>query len=150
MDELTQSPTRMRALVFLGVVFLLGMVSGASLFFLGQRSVEPRLPPRPPQAGPLGRLSQELQLEPDQRRAIRTILDTQRERLHEVLEDSRQEIRAALDPEQREQFDEMRPPRPDGPPPGFPPHPPPPRGRERRGGPPPPRGDRPPPPPPNN
>jgi hypothetical protein len=141
MDEMTPRPTRTRAILLLAVVLLFGMICGAALFFLGQHSLHFARPPGP-QGRPLERLSQELDLDADQRRAIRAILEEQRVNLRGVLEDSHQAIREVLRPDQQQRFDELRPPHPDWRP-GWPGH-----RRHRRG--PPPHGPPPPhePPPP--
>ena len=132
--------------MLLVAVFVLGAVCGAALFYLGQRSVQPahRLAGGPPDH-PMARMTRELDLDPEQRAAIREILDEQRAQLGAFLEGSREKIREVLRPEQQELFDTMRPAdpaRPAGPPPGRRPpppgHRPPPRGEHPPGSPPPP------------
>lgn len=137
MDEPAQASSRMKVVLALGLIFTLGLVCGAALFFLGQRSIDrPRGPEHPP-GHPMERLNRTLGLDEEQHAEVRAILDEQRVRLDAVLEDSRQRIREVLSPEQQEIFDEIRPQRP-GPPEGHrPPH-----------GHLPPPGHRPPPPPP--
>jgi hypothetical protein len=129
MGEPALHPSKRKGVLLIGVVFVLGMICGAALFVMGQRSVGFRRPPGPPPGHPLDRLSRELNLDDAQREEIRTILDGQRARLDAVLEDSRHAIRAVLRPDQQERFDDLRPPRPGGPEehPGHPPpgHPPP-------------------------
>jgi Spy/CpxP family protein refolding chaperone len=141
MAETWAGSERTRGLFLLGVVFLLGMVCGAALFYLGQRSM---MPPRlagqwrdgPHPGAGLERLSRELDLDPDQRRKIEEILAERRSRMQKFVADGRSEIRDILRPEQQKIFDAMphdrpgrhgwRPgPAPDdqlpGPPPGPPP-----------------------------
>ena len=148
MAEFTEGPTRRTAAALLVVVFVLGAVCGASLFYLGQRSVKMRPPEHPPGAPgpdhPLARLTRQLDLDDEQRAAIHEILEEQRMQLRIFLDDSREKIREVLRPDQQARFDEMRPAdpaHPGGPPPGH--RPPPPRGHR-----PPPRRGSPPPPPP--
>ncbi|UCF69351.1 MAG: periplasmic heavy metal sensor [Acidobacteriota bacterium] len=128
MGDPIHGPSRTKGLLFVGVVFFLGMICGAALFFLGQLSVGPPGPPGPPPPHPLERLTRELDLDPDQQREIRAMLDEQRVRLDTVLEDFRRSIRDVLRSDQRERFDNLRPPRAPAPPPpqrGHPPPPPP-------------------------
>jgi uncharacterized membrane protein len=150
LEDSTRKDT-IRALLVLGIVFLLGMISGAALFHLGRQSAGDRPPRGPAPLHPLERMRGELDLSEDQEQAIRAILDEQRQRLEEVLEDSREAIRGVLSQEQAAEFDAMRPPRDGGrgkeppghEPPGMrrPPHPPgpppPPGGHPPPGGPPP-------------
>jgi hypothetical protein len=150
MDDATPRPGRTTGLILLAVVFLLGMVCGASLFYMGQRSVRgvghDRW--RPTGGAPreaVGQLVRELDLRPEQVERIREIMGRSREEMHEVLESSRAEIRALLTADQRERFDRMRPlhDRRGKGPPGY-------RSRRARPGakrPPPPAGEPPPPPP---
>ena len=157
MDEPTDPPDRSRGILLAAVIFLLGLLSGAAGFYLGQRSF---FPPRfgwgghRPGAG-LDHLTRELKLDADQRRKIETILEGRRGRMQQFLEEGRAEIRAILTPEQQAIFDKMphdrggwRGWRPDLSPGGPPPGPPP--GDQDQPGPPP--GDAPPPgpPPPGN
>jgi hypothetical protein len=128
MDDPTRSPVRRRAILLIAVIFVLGMACGAALFFLGQRSVG--IPGRPGHHPPghfMERLAHELDLDDDQRREIEAIFGAQRARLHGILEEFRQTIRAVLRPDQQERFDRLRPPRHfgrGGPLPGHPPPPP--------------------------
>ena len=145
MDEPAASPTRTRGLLLLGVVFVLGMVCGATLFYLGQRSM---LPPRafgpdgPHSGAGLDRLTRDLNLDPEQRKKIEAILEGRRARMQQFLEQGRSEIRDILRPDQQKTFDALPhdhggrhgwragpPPEPPpdgtpGPPPGPPPAPP--------------------------
>ena len=137
MDEPADSPDRSRGALLAAVIFLLGLLSGAAGFYLGQRSF---FPPRfgwggpggPHPGGGLERLTRELKLDADQRRKIEAILEGRRGRMQQFLEEGRAEIRAVLTPEQQAIFDKMphdhggrhgwRPDSlPDGPPPGEPP-----------------------------
>jgi hypothetical protein len=103
MAETWGGPERTRGLVLLGTVFLLGMVCGASLFYLGQRSM---MPPRPP--GPwLDRLSRDLDLDPDQRKKIEEVLAEHRAQMRKLAEDGRSGIRDLLRPDQQKIFDAM-------------------------------------------
>jgi hypothetical protein len=133
MGELGLEPARGKGVFLLTAIFILGMICGAALFYMGQRSIGvPGPPPGPPPPAPLDHMSRELNLDPEQLRAIDALLGEQRIRLDEFLEGSRQEIRALLRPDQQRRFDDMRPPRPAQPghrPPaprgGHPPPPPP-------------------------
>ena len=141
MDEPTDPPDRSRAVLLVAVIFLLGLLSGAAGFYVGQRSI---FPPRfgwggaggPHPGGGLDRLTRELKLDADQRKKIEAILAGRRERMQQFLEEGRSEIRAVLTPEQQAIFDKMphdhggrhgwRPDLPPGePPPGPPPGAPP-------------------------
>jgi Spy/CpxP family protein refolding chaperone len=113
--------------VLLGA-FVLGLICGAALLRIGQHTVLHPVPGAvrggpgdgPGLAGPpLEHLDRHLDLDGEQRRAVREIVRRQRARLHELLETSRLEIRAVLTPDQQEAFDALRPPdrprrRPDG------------------------------------
>ncbi len=131
MDEVRS--TRLRGAGLLLSIFLMGMIAGASIFYVGQRSVGDRAG-RPGQRGsdpkplhPLDRMARELNLSTEQHEKLRALLDGHKEQLETLLEDSRVAIREILTKEQREQFDQMRPPGPRHgrrPPPGH--HPPPP------------------------
>ena len=139
MADFTEGPTRKTAATLLVVVFVLGAVCGAALFYLGQRSVRPQHPPAGgPPDHPMARLTRELNLDTDQQAAIREILEEQRIQLKSFLDGSGEKIRSVLRPDQQARFDSMRPADP-----GHPGGPPP---RHR----PPPPGQTPPPPPPQN
>ncbi len=142
MDESASRPARTRGLLPLGLIVLLGMVCGATLLYLGQRSV---LPGGLRGLGPWGhhgrmgleRLSKELKLDAEQSKQIEAVLREHRAQIHRLLEESRAQIRALLRPEQRKIFDTLRPERPGwrGDQPEFPPPPPdlppPPEGRDQ-------------------
>jgi Spy/CpxP family protein refolding chaperone len=122
MDEATDPPDRSRGVLIAAVIFLLGLLSGAAGFYLGQRSFFAQRgwggPGGPHPGGGLERLTRELKLDADQRRKIEAIL-------------------AVLTPEQQAVFDKMphdhggrhgwrsdlppAPPPPGGPPPEQPP-----------------------------
>ncbi len=131
MDETASRPVRTQGLLLLGLVFLLGMVCGATLLYLGQRSVLPGglrgLGPwgRHGRAG-LERLSGELKLDSEQTKQIEAVLRERRTQIHRLLEESRVQIRALLRPEQQKIFDTLRPERPGwrGDQPELPPPPP--------------------------
>ena len=137
MDEPNVPPDRWRAVLLVAVIFMLGLLSGAAGFYLGQRSF---FPPRFGWAGPggprpgggLDHLTRELKLDADQRRKIEAILEGRRGRMQQFLEEGRSEIRALLTPDQQAIFDKMphdhggrhgwRPDLPPGgPPPDLPP-----------------------------
>jgi Spy/CpxP family protein refolding chaperone len=110
MDEQAASPARTRGLLLLGVVFVLGMVCGATLFYLGQRSMLPPLHafgPDGPHSGGLDRLTRDLNLDPDQRKKIEAILEGRRSRMQQFLEQGRSEIRDILRPDQQKTFDAL-------------------------------------------
>jgi hypothetical protein len=115
MADTGYEPARRTGTLLLLGVFLLGLVCGASLLFLGQRSVrELRGGERPPldrpgqERGP-GPMLRELNLDEKQRERILEIMRQDRQKIHAILEETRLEIRAILDPEQQEIFDRMRP-----------------------------------------
>jgi Spy/CpxP family protein refolding chaperone len=116
MDETPFPPRRSTGALLLIVIFVLGMVGGASLFYIGQRSVGGSRPPYedrggPPPRDPLSHMTQTLDLDAEQREQIRAILDQYRGEMDEMLEASRLEIRDVLNPEQQTQFDSLRPQR---------------------------------------
>jgi Spy/CpxP family protein refolding chaperone len=141
MDEATDPPDRSRGVLIAAVIFLLGLLSGAAGFYLGQRSFFAQRgwggPGGPHPGGGLERLTRELKLDADQRRKIEAILEGRRGRMQQFLEEGRAEIRAVLTPEQQAVFDKMphdhggrhgwrsdlppAPPPPGGPPPEQPP-----------------------------
>jgi hypothetical protein len=112
MSEPIERPVRSRAALALLGAFILGLVCGAAILLLGQRSV---LPPSGPPVDrarlgrPMEHLARELGLDREQRRAVRRILERDRARMREILDQSRLEIREILTPEQQERFDRMRP-----------------------------------------
>ena len=102
------APSRGLAAALLLAVFLAGAIAGAAGLALGQRAFghDGR------RGRPLERLSRELQLDPAQRREIGAILLRQRERMRPLFEETRQEIRAVLRPDQQARLDAL--PRPGG------------------------------------
>jgi Spy/CpxP family protein refolding chaperone len=122
MDETVLKPARSTGLILIAVVFLLGMVCGASLFYLGQRSMLGGQAIRPPQSrgfgGPPGgehheraieRIAKELGLDPEQKQQIATVLRESRMRVHQLVEESHAEIGELLTEEQQKMFDELHP-----------------------------------------
>ena len=116
MSDPIDRPIRYRAALALLAAFALGLVCGAAILLIGQRSVaRPHRPPPDPRAAvgrPMEQIARELELDADQRRAVRRILMRDRQRMADILEQSRLEIREILRPDQRERFDRMRPDRP--------------------------------------
>jgi len=117
MAEFDPRPGRATGLILIGVVFLLGMLCGAALFYLGQASVG-RDGMRPPVRRPEGRVDAEmmrmfrgLDLEPGQVEQIREIMRRSRREIRDRVEESREEIHDLLTDEQRERFDRLRPER---------------------------------------
>jgi Spy/CpxP family protein refolding chaperone len=102
------TPSRGLAAALLLAVFLAGAGAGAAGLALGQRAFghEGR------RGRPLERLSRELDLDAAQRREIRDILLRQRARMRPLFEETRQQIRALLRPDQQARFDAL--PRPGG------------------------------------
>ena len=100
--------SRTRAASLLRAVFLAGAAAGAAALALGQRAFGHQ----GRRGRPLERLSRDLDLDPAQRRAIGGILVRQRERMRPMFEETRQEIRAVLRPDQQARFDAL--PRPGG------------------------------------
>lgn len=142
MDEPTDPTDHSRGVLLVAIIFLLGLLSGAASFYVGQRSFPGRFgwggPGGPHPGGGLDRLTRELKLDADQRKKIETILEARRGRMQQFLEEGRSEIRAVLTPEQQAIFDKMphdrggwrgwrpqpppgEPPPGDAPPPGPPP-----------------------------
>ena len=102
------APSRGRAAALLLAIFLAGAAAGAAGLALSQRALghEGR------RGRPLERLSRDLRLDPAQRTEIGAILLRQRERMRPMFEETRQEIRAVLRPDQQARFDAL--PRPGG------------------------------------
>src|SRR5262245_16108147 len=130
--ERSGTPQWVASFALLGV-FALGIVSGAALWHLAQRSGPHPPPPwreRPGPRRPLppgAELERMLDLAPEQAANVRAILEESRERMHQEAEATRARILEVLTPEQREIFETLRPPRPpfpgepefgDRPPPG--------------------------------
>jgi hypothetical protein len=152
MADSGHEPARRTGALLLLTVFLLGLVCGAALLFLGQRSARvvrggerPRIDRPGHERGP-GPMLRELGLDEKQRERVLEIMREDRQEIHAILEETRLEIRSLLGPEQQEIFDRMRPEgpgfgrgqkggrrgfrhvSPDGPRPGSEPPPPPPPG----------------------
>jgi Spy/CpxP family protein refolding chaperone len=109
MDEPTNPPDRSRGVLLVAVIFLLGLLSGAAGFYVGQRSL---FPPRfgwggTRPGGGLDHLTRELKLDAEQRGKIEAILEGRRARMQQFLEEGRSEIRAVLTPDQQAIFDKM-------------------------------------------
>lgn len=137
----TQKPiTRGRAVLLLIAIFAAGVICGGALVSLFRVPLLGHPWKQPPGGvDPIDRLERDLQLEPDQVDELGRIMKQQGDSLRSVLEETRLKIRETLTPEQREKFDNLRPPksgrpgppgRRGGPPPGGVPgdHPPPPGG----------------------
>ena len=110
MDDLAPR-SRTGGILILVSIFVMGLVCGASLFYLGQRSVEPPPvwgPGHPGGPGRQMRLADELGLDDDQRRQVEAIVQRSRSEVHGILESSRAEIREVLTPEQQKEFERMR------------------------------------------
>lgn len=115
--------------------FAMGILAGAALLHMAQLSLGrpafgrpgPPFPPGglpggPPGPPPLEHLKRELDLDRDQVRQIRVIIEESRQRVREEVESTGDRIKAVLTEEQRKRFDDMRLRRPQGPP-DFPPPP---------------------------
>ena len=106
--------SRRRGLVLVLVVFILGLVCGAALTIIGMRSVAPRRFPGHPEGRPaemrrgFERMTDELGLDRDQRRAIREIFEGSRGESQEITRESGEQIREILTEDQREKFDRLR------------------------------------------
>jgi Spy/CpxP family protein refolding chaperone len=139
------APSRTRGFLLLSVVFLLGVVCGGAVVFIGIRTIPSeglrRSGPEPgPGGGHMVQLARDLDLDEEQKERIGEILDESRTGIHAIMDESRDRIREILRPEQREIFDQMGTRRRRGPGRRGP-------GRGGRRGPPP---DDPPPPPPED
>ncbi len=145
MGEPMPRATRTRGVLAVVLIFVLGVVTGAAVLVLVERTTRLGFPP-PRREPPMHAMTRELGLDAAQAAEIRRILHRDRTRIHAILEESRQEIRAILTPEQQRRFDALHPGRPHemlhGPGGGP--------GGRRRGGPEGPPGPPPPPPPPQD
>ncbi len=103
----TPTATRKKGFLLLGVVFLLGVVCGGALVFIGVRTLVPR-GPRHGGPHPIEGISRHLDLNEKQAEKIRAILDETRHEIDVISLESRDRIREVLTPEQLEKFDEMR------------------------------------------
>lgn len=99
--------TRKRGFLLLAVVFLIGVVCGGALVFIGVRTLVPRVP-RHGGPHPIEDIARHLDLDDKQTAKIRAILDETREQIDTISLVSRDRIREVLTPEQLEKFDEMR------------------------------------------
>lgn len=100
---------RARATSLLAVVFLIGAVCGAAIWVLAERAIALHRPPPPmTHRPPFERIARHLDLDADQRREVRRILEHSGLRVREALEEAHDEIREILTPEQQERFDRMR------------------------------------------
>jgi len=102
------APSRTRGFLLLSVVFLLGVICGGAVVFIGIRTI---LPPKPIERGPGGghmaQLASDLDLDEEQKEQIGEILDESRTGIHTIMDESRDRIREILRPDQRELFDQM-------------------------------------------
>ena len=109
-----ENGSRRRGLVLVLVVFILGLVCGAALTIIGIRSVVPRRTAGHPDGRPaemrrgFDRMVEELDLNEDQRLAIREIFDRSRNDIRQITRESGEEIREILTEDQREKYDRMR------------------------------------------
>jgi len=109
MAEIASEPGRARATSLLVVVFLIGAVCGAAVWIIAERVLEgPRVGLLPPHRPPFERIARQLDLDENQRREIRRILERSGLKVREALDEAHDEIRDLLTPEQRERFDAMR------------------------------------------
>lgn len=113
MADAPAATSRTRGLVLLFAIFLLGMICGAALFFMGQHSAGhfSRWRMGPGMHGPhdpIGHLARELDLDDEQLAEAREILDRNRRQMHEALERTHEELMELLTPDQRERFGELR------------------------------------------
>ena len=101
------TPTRKKGFLLLAVVFLLGIVCGGALVFIGTRTLVPN-ERRGGRLHPDGGIQRQLDLDEEQSEKIRAILDETRGEIETISRESRGRIREVLTPEQLEKFDEMR------------------------------------------
>ena len=126
MADPAQESLRPRAVFLVLVVFALGLVAGAAIWFLAGRVIAHRAwrGHGGPGGPPLEHLSRELKLDSEQRRKVEAIFERHRARFREILDDAHREIREILRPDQRERFDSLLPQHPgpwdEGGPPGPP------------------------------
>jgi Spy/CpxP family protein refolding chaperone len=112
----SQKKTRLQALLLLGLVFVLGGITGAALDGLYRlRAVSNNTPGnRPPM---LDRMRGDLNLSNEQVEKIRVIMEDSRKDFHQQMKEcsgmkesqqrSRSSIRAVLNAEQQQKFDEL-------------------------------------------
>lgn len=112
----SQKKTRLQALLLLGVVFILGCVTGAALngLYRLRANADNSSSNRPSM---LERMRSDLNLNNEQAERIRTLLDESRKEFHKRLDEcggvkdarqrSRDSIRALLNEEQKKKFDEI-------------------------------------------
>ena len=108
---MTVNGSRRQGLLLIGVVFLLGLVCGSALTVIGVRTVLPQRLHRiggPPPTDGAERILRRLDLEPGQRRQVAEILERRGEEIHQIFQESGNEIREILTEEQQGKFDEMR------------------------------------------
>jgi Spy/CpxP family protein refolding chaperone len=96
-------------------IFALGVVFGVALsFVIVHHAILPaRMGPAREHQGPgpvpVERMTRELDLDADQQVKVRAILERGHTTMRGILDETSQEIRAVLRPEQQEKFDRMRP-----------------------------------------
>lgn len=100
---------RWQGLLLLGLVFVLGMICGSALLFMGFHHLgwKPRIHGGGRDHHPMQMMSRHLELDEEQIDQVHAILERSRGRVHEVMRESRDEIREVLTPQQRERFDEF-------------------------------------------
>ncbi len=93
-------------------IFALGVVFGVALCFVIVHHGGRLGPPRSHGggAGLHERIMKQLDLDAAQREKVQPILDRGHQRMREVLDETRREIRAELRPDQQEKLDQIHPP----------------------------------------
>jgi len=108
------TPRSARGLLAVIAIFALGVVFGAALSFaiVHHTSGLGRMGPR--HDGPMAveRMTRRLDLDAAQQEKVRAILEHRHAKVRGFLDDTRQEIRAVLRPDQQEKFDRIHRPGP--------------------------------------
>src|ERR1700683_3468158 len=117
---MTSNPPRRRAFALVIALFILGVALGASATYLvlGRRMRAPTYPGRPTRVQVENQLTRSLDLTPQQKTQLETILDQAHVRFHAldeqvepqydgIRQDTRNQIRAILHPNQVKRFEDL-------------------------------------------
>ncbi len=111
MAESAPPPRGSRATAPLILIFVLGAVCGAALFYVGQRSVARFHHPAGLHAGGpaaiVDRLTRELDLDADQKKQVEQIINETHTAMRDTVDAGRAKIRALLRPDQQKKFDDF-------------------------------------------
>ena len=114
-DPAMKQPTRLRGILLLCVVFVLGLVCGGALLHIGQHTIDFRSRWPKHHEGrdhPFRHMARELELDEEQAEQVHEILQRSRTGVHSLLDEAHAEIRALLRPDQIERLEGLHSGRP--------------------------------------